>query len=113
MDIFSFSKINRYKKIVLTLAKYGFEDIVSRLQTLYPFKISPKKTKEIPKDTYKRIRLVLEELGPTFVKFGQILSLRTDLIPVELANELSQLQDMVEGEPFHVIVVQIEKNPTK
>lgn len=79
------------------------------IHSRYPLK----KTKEIPKDTYKRIRLVLEELGPTFVKFGQILSLRTDLIPVELANELSQLQDMVEGEPFHVIVVQIEKKPYK
>ncbi|WP_461834079.1 ABC1 kinase family protein [Desulfothermus sp.] len=113
VDILYLSKINRYKKIALTLAKYGFEDIVARLQSVYPFKISPKKATNIPKDTYKRIRLVLEELGPTFVKFGQMLSLRTDLIPVQLTQELSQLQDMVEGEEYEVIVKQLEKSLQK
>ena len=113
MNILYLSKLNRYKKIALTLAKYGFEDIVARLQSVYPFKIPAKKASNIPKDTYKRIRLVLEELGPTFVKFGQILSLRTDLIPVQLTQELSLLQDRVEGEQYEVIVKHLEKSLQK
>ncbi len=114
MELFGFTKLNRYKKILFTLAKYGFEDIVARLEGLYPFKIPIKRQKkEFPQNTFTRIRLVLEELGPTFVKFGQVLSLRTDLIPVELANELSQLQDMVEGEPFEKIVEQIKRSLKK
>ena len=110
MELFGLSKLNRYRQILLTLAKYGFEDIVARFENLYPFKIPRLKKTFHTQDTFTRIRLVLEELGPTFVKFGQIMSLRTDLIPVELAKELSQLQDMVEGEPFDKIVKQIEKS---
>lgn len=43
----------------------------------------------------KRIRLALESLGPIFIKFGQVLSTRRDLLPVDIANELSKLQDQV------------------
>ncbi len=46
-------------------------------------------------DLYRRIRKVLEELGPTFIKFGQIMSLRPDLLPEELLHELEKLQDDV------------------
>jgi ubiquinone biosynthesis protein len=60
--------------------------------------------------TWKRIRYVLTELGPTFVKFGQLLSLRTDLLPPALANELSRLQDEVQAEDWKAISSQIEKN---
>ncbi|HSR02528.1 MAG TPA: AarF/UbiB family protein, partial [Methylophilaceae bacterium] len=42
-----------------------------------------------------RLRLALEKLGPLFVKFGQVLSTRRDLLPEEVANELSKLQDQV------------------
>ena len=45
---------------------------------------------------YERIRLVLEELGPTFVKLGQTFSNREDLLPAELIQELQKLQDRVE-----------------
>lgn len=112
MDIFTFPKINRYRKILATLAKYGFVDIVSRIEDHYSIKI-PLKSKSISQNTYTRIRLVLEELGPTFVKFGQVLSLRTDLLPVELTKELSLLQDNVEPAPFDVIKKQIEDSLNK
>ena len=49
-------------------------------------------------DVYKRqarLRLALQELGPIFVKFGQILSTRRDLVPPDIADELTQLQDRV------------------
>jgi len=54
-------------------------------------------------DTYERIRYALEELGPTFVKFGQIMSLRPDLLPPPLIRELSRLQDEVAPEEFDTI----------
>lgn len=56
-----------------------------------------------------RLRLALQELGPIFVKFGQILSTRRDLVPPDVADELSQLQDRVkpfDGETARTIVEQ-------
>ena len=56
-----------------------------------------------------RLRLALQELGPIFVKFGQILSTRRDLVPPDVADELSQLQDRVkpfDGETARIIVEQ-------
>jgi ubiquinone biosynthesis protein len=56
-----------------------------------------------------RLRLALQELGPIFVKFGQILSTRRDLVPPDVADELSQLQDRVkpfDGETARAIVEQ-------
>lgn len=57
-----------------------------------------------------RIRLALEELGPLFVKFGQALSVRRDLLPAEIANELAKLQDHVPPFPSEVAIAAIEKS---
>jgi ubiquinone biosynthesis protein len=56
-----------------------------------------------------RLRLALEELGPIFVKFGQALSTRRDLLPVDIADELARLQDRVPPFPGDVAVAMIEK----
>jgi ubiquinone biosynthesis protein len=56
-----------------------------------------------------RLRLALEELGPIFVKFGQALSTRRDLLPVDIADELAKLQDRVPPFPGEVAVAMIEK----
>ncbi len=61
-----------------------------------------------------RLRLALQELGPIFVKFGQILSTRRDLVPADVADELSQLQDRVkpfDGEAARAIVEQALGRP--
>ncbi len=110
MDFYTFSRINRFRKIIFTLFKYGFEDILSRLDL--PEKVFPKKIKKFihPQGTtWERIRLILEELGPTFIKLGQMLSLRVDLLPFDLIKELSKLQDEVPYEEFEVIKKEMEK----
>jgi ubiquinone biosynthesis protein len=57
----------------------------------------------------QRIRLALESLGPIFVKFGQVLSTRRDLLPVDIADELAQLQDRVKPFPSEVSIDIIER----
>lgn len=111
MDLHTISRLNRYKAIVLALIKYGFGDIIDRLDL--PEKLFPSQVKKHlywNKSTWERIPLVLAELGPTFIKFGQLLSLRPDLIPASLAKELSLLQDEVPPEPFSSIQKHIEKS---
>ncbi|HMB32273.1 MAG TPA: AarF/UbiB family protein [Desulfohalobiaceae bacterium] len=111
MDIHTISRLNRFKDIILTLIKYGFGDIISRLDLQEKiFLIQPKKVSVTQKNTWERIRLVFEDLGPTFIKFGQLLSLRSDLIPEALLFELSKLQDDVHPEEFPAIKSQIEKS---
>ena len=61
---------------------------------------------------YERMRLALEELGPTFVKFGQIMSTRTELLPPELIEELKKLQDHAKPLPFSEVREVIEQNCT-
>ncbi len=114
MDIHTLSRFNRFKDIVLILIKYGFGDIIARLdlpERLFPF--YTKSSYASHKNPWERIRLVLEELGPTFIKLGQMLSLRTDLIPTPLAKELSKLEDEVPPEDFANIQAHIEKSYDK
>ena len=95
MDILALSKLGRFRDIIAVLFKYGFDDVAERLQL--PGKILISKTRVDARDmsTWERLRRSMEELGPTFVKFGQILSLRGDLLPAELIKELEKLQDSV------------------
>jgi ubiquinone biosynthesis protein len=112
LDLHTLSKLNRFKEISFTLIKYGFGDLLSRLDLPEKIIFSKPGKKHVAQEenTWKRIRYVLTDLGPTFVKFGQILSLRTDLLPPELAKELSRLQDEVQTEDWEAISSQIEKN---
>lgn len=97
----NFKSISRYNQILRVLIKYGFEDLVNYLeenkQYTFIHKFIPKATKKhVAKySKWAKMRLVCEELGPTFVKFGQILSNRPDLVPLELTFELEKLQDNV------------------
>ncbi|TND07247.1 MAG: ubiquinone biosynthesis protein [Bacteroidetes bacterium] len=93
--------MRRYNQILRILARYGFEDLVQYMEEKKRFKflrrLIPKKTLEESKrlTKWEKMRLVCEELGPTFVKFGQILSNRPDLLPEALIFELEKLQDNV------------------
>ena len=88
----------RYQQIIGIILKYGFGNIIDSMHIdryiesglqLIPFVKSHEKVEKLSKN--QRIRMVFEELGPTFIKMGQVLSSRPDLIPVDLLNELSQL----------------------
>lgn len=57
----------------------------------------------------ERLRLALEALGPIFIKFGQMLSTRRDLLPGDIADELKRLQDQVPPFPGHLAVARVEK----
>lgn len=93
--------LQRLPQIGRVLLKYGFSDVVSRIgidtvlrrvtSTIFS-DVDP----EVHKlKTEERIRLALEELGPTFVKLGQVMATRPDLIPMTLVVELRKLQDKV------------------
>ena len=97
----TYRHINRYRQILAILFKYGFGDLVDRLNVGQYLEIgmqmiSRKRREQMDSLTREeRIRMALEDLGPTFVKLGQILSTRPDLVPVSLIHELSKLQDEV------------------
>jgi len=101
----SIKKIKRFSKIVSVLTKYGFEEIISRsnFEALTPEFLNNGHTNEIFNQNFnQRFRLALEELGPTYIKFGQLLSNRKDLVPEDLILELKKLQDNVPPEPIDI-----------
>ncbi len=97
----AYRSIKRVPQIVSVLGKYGFGDVVNRmgLDSLF-HDLKAKFFSDVPAEyegltTEERIRRALEELGPTFVKFGQVMATRPDLIPMSLVVELRKLQDKV------------------
>lgn len=97
-------KLKRSARLISVLSKYGFKDMLARMNG------GNKQEEEAGNDdeviskgtVYERMRLVLEELGPTFVKLGQTFSNREDLLPPELVQELQKLQDKVETVEMNV-----------
>jgi len=106
--------LKRYRQIATVLAKYGFGHIVDRLDLRTRLRLRRKPTEPAAEPAAKltlpvRIRRVLEELGPTFVKLGQVLSTRPFLIPYDLLVELTRLQDRVEPFDFAMVRQTVEK----
>jgi ubiquinone biosynthesis protein len=88
----------RVISIQRVLVKYGLDDVITATHLLRPlrffFYLLPRRGNSSA-PLGERIRLALEELGPIFVKFGQAISTRRDLIPKDIADELAKLQDAV------------------
>ena len=97
--------IRRYRGIIRVLFKYGFDHLLEYLNLSH---LVARSKRLLRRDTAKiasftpaeRMRMALEELGPTFVKLGQLLSTRPDVIPVSYADELAKLQDNVPSYPY-------------
>jgi len=101
--------LRRYGQIADVLVKYGFGYFINEL---FPGFISTKKAAQEEYSgysTYARIRMALEELGPTFVKFGQLMSTRTELFPAEMIEELCKLQDRVGVVPFDEVIPTLDE----
>ena len=96
-----YRNFNRSVEILSVLSKYGLADWISRLDIDFAKEILKDRGGEVLAKLTRetRIRLALTELGPTFIKIGQILSTRADLIGVELADELARLQADVPADP--------------
>jgi len=103
----------RYREIVHVLARHGFGELIDQLELL-PYLSLPRrllrgaKARE-PLGAPARVRMALEELGPTFIKFGQILSTRPDLLPPAYIQELSKLQDTVPPAPWEQVRARVEE----
>ncbi len=111
MHIKTLARWSRFREIVAVLLKYGFQDVVEEFDVpLKDFLESHMPASAHEMSRWERIRYALEELGPSFVKFGQIMSLRPDLLPAKLIDELSHLQDDVAPLEFETIKPAVEKS---
>jgi ubiquinone biosynthesis protein len=108
--------LKRYAEILRVLAKYGFGDVVQEakldrlvergLSLVSAGRIAPE-FERLPRQV--RLRKAMEDLGPTFIKMGQVLATRPDLIPSEWADEFKKLHDDVPQLDFEVIEQRIEE----
>ncbi|MCA9236523.1 MAG: AarF/ABC1/UbiB kinase family protein [Planctomycetales bacterium] len=106
-----YRNVGRWREILSILSKYGLADWLSRydfapLRALLKNRNGQSLTAE---SRATRIRLALEELGPTFIKLGQVLGTRPDLVGTELANELEKLQTDVAADSEETVFTLLEE----
>jgi ubiquinone biosynthesis protein len=119
----------RYGQILTSLVRYGYQDVVTALHLegiARPIERVALGSELPQQDRPRRLRLVCEDLGPTFVKLGQLLSTRPDLLPEAYTNELAFLRDDVRtfsfdqaqailrdeyGRPLHEIFASLDEKP--
>ena len=110
----TYRHLSRYRQILAILFKYGFGDLIELLKIEQYIEvglqlISRDRRERIEKlSRPQRVRMAFEELGPTYVKLGQILSTRPDLIPARYIEELAKLQDNVPPFDFDDVRATIE-----
>jgi len=104
-------RIFRLAKIFSVVSRFGIDELILEhepsgrlvaLSRLFHF------WRRFDKPRAVRLRLALEALGPIFVKFGQVLSTRRDLLPLDIADELAKLQDQVPPFSSELVLAQIQ-----
>src|SRR5512139_3400621 len=108
--------IPRVRQILLVASRHGFGHLVEQtgLQRALSFGRRMVSFRKEPLPGHRlhapeRLRLMFEELGPTFIKLGQVLACRPDLLPLEYARELSRLTDSVAQFPFEEAKAIVER----
>ncbi|KGA39500.1 ubiquinone biosynthesis regulatory protein kinase UbiB [Pectobacterium odoriferum] len=97
------SELRRLYSIVRVLLSYGLDELIPKMRLTFPLRVGRRLLFWLPnchrnKPLGERLRLALQELGPVWIKFGQMMSTRRDLFPPAIADQLAMLQDKVE--PF-------------
>jgi ubiquinone biosynthesis protein len=103
--------LRRYRQVLGVLITYGFGHVIEQLNLHHYLRRGTSRTAERQINRMGgpvRLRLAMEELGPTFIKLGQLLSTRPDILTKEYARELSKLQDKVPPVSTEAIMDQIE-----
>lgn len=113
LPVRSVRHFQRYREIVQVFIRHGFGELVDALELVpylsLPWRLLRRGQPAAPSlGAPRRLRLALEELGPTFVKLGQVLSTRPDLLPPAYVAELAILQDTVPAGEWEPIRAQIE-----
>jgi len=95
-------RLKRYKDIVALLVKYGRSDLVNQADLTSAERLSRKQTSTADEKAHE-LAADLEALGPTFIKLGQLLSTRGDLLPEPYLEALARLQDQIEPFPYEEV----------
>ena len=112
--------VGRFKEIVVIFAKHGFDEFMAGgVSVLIPNFVVPRSKRSIREDLQEknwqevvghRLRMCFEELGPAFIKFGQLLSSREDILDPAFIKEMKMLRDKVKPVPFSEVKEEIEKS---
>lgn len=103
-----FSNAVRAKEIITLLVKHGFGDLLKGLHLPRGWIERMIPSEDRGATIWERLRVLLEELGPTFVKFGQVLSTRPDVLPQPMIDELKKLRSQVKPVPYEEMEPAIE-----
>ena len=105
-------KALRFLRIMMVALRFGLDDILlshERVRFLRPWTNRLLFWRDLSTPRAVRLRLALEALGPIFVKFGQMLSTRRDLLPPDIADELAKLQDRVPPFPAEDVIATLTR----
>jgi ubiquinone biosynthesis protein len=114
--------VSRFREILTVLSRHGFAELIvkSGLSKIIPGFVLPNRVSELQREDISneewwqifgsQLRLSFEELGPSFIKLGQLMSTREDILEPELIKELKLLQNKVKGIPFEIARKVIEDN---
>jgi len=104
--------LKRYQEIARALIRHGFGGLVDQLGLApalsLPRRLLHQEAEVPPLSPPEHLRLAIEELGPTLIKLGQVLSTRPDLVPPAYIRELTRLQDAVPPASWDAVKAQIE-----
>src|SRR5574340_1188575 len=106
-------RLLRLARIVTVALRFGLDEFLlahARLGGLRVLVAATLFWRRLDRPRGERLRLALENLGPIFVKFGQVLSTRRDLLPLDIADELAKLQDRVPPFASELAVAEIERS---